>query len=103
MRALYGEWSAAARRLREAETNDRERVRREDMLRFQLDDIALCLDTSRQREAKQQYEYDVAAQALPLARAERAAIDALTEEELQTYLALSRKLLEQLRRTTAGL
>ena len=40
---------------------------------------------------------------LPLARAERAAIDALTEEELQTYLALSRKLLEQLRRTTAGL
>ena len=40
---------------------------------------------------------------LPLARAEREAIDALTEEELQTYLALSRKLLEQLRRTTAGL
>ena len=42
-------------------------------------------------------------QGLLLARAERAAIDALTEEELQTYLALSRKLLEQLRRTTAGL
>lgn len=39
VRALYGEWSAAARRLREAETNDRERVRREDMLRFQLDEL----------------------------------------------------------------
>ena len=40
---------------------------------------------------------------LPLARAEQAAINALTGEELQTYLALSRKLLEQLRRTTAEL
>ena len=39
-------------------------------LRFQLEDIALSLDTSRQREAKQQYEYDAAAQALPQARAE---------------------------------
>ena len=40
---------------------------------------------------------------LPLARAEQAAINALTGEELQTYLALSRKLLKQLRRTTAEL
>ena len=40
---------------------------------------------------------------LPLARAEQAAINALTGEELQTYLALSRKLLGQLRRTTAEL
>ena len=39
VRALYGEGSAAARRLREAETNDRERARREDMLRFQLDEL----------------------------------------------------------------
>ena len=48
-------------------------------LRFQLDDIALSLDTSRQREAKQQYEYDVAAQALPLARAELEETLPLTE------------------------
>ena len=48
-------------------------------LRFQLEDIALSLDTSRQREAKQQYEYDVAAQALPLARAELEETLPLTE------------------------
>ena len=39
MRALYGEWSAIARTLREIETNDRERARREDMLRFQLEEL----------------------------------------------------------------
>ena len=39
-------------------------------LRFQLKDTALSLDTSRQREAKQQFEYDAAAQALPLTQAE---------------------------------
>ena len=39
-------------------------------LRFQLEDVALSLDTSRQREARQQYEYDAAAEALPLAQAE---------------------------------
>ena len=37
--ALYGEWSAIARTLREIETNDRERARREDMLRFQLEEL----------------------------------------------------------------
>ena len=39
VRALYGEWSAVARSLREIETNDRERARREDMLRFQLEEL----------------------------------------------------------------
>ena len=39
VRALYGEWSAIARALREIETNDRERARREDMLRFQLEEL----------------------------------------------------------------
>ncbi len=38
-------------------------------LRFQRDDIALSLDTSRQRERKQQFEYDEAAAALPEAQA----------------------------------
>lgn len=39
VRALYGEWSAIARALHEIETNDRERARREDMLRFQLEEL----------------------------------------------------------------
>ena len=39
VQALYGEWSAIARTLREIETNDRERARREDMLRFQLEEL----------------------------------------------------------------
>ena len=39
VRALYGEWSAIARALSEIETNDRERARREDMLRFQLEEL----------------------------------------------------------------
>ncbi|MGN0746580.1 MAG: hypothetical protein ACI4ML_07890 [Aristaeellaceae bacterium] len=39
-------------------------------LRFQLEDTALSLDTSRQREAKQQYEYGAVVEALPLARTE---------------------------------
>ena len=34
-------------------------------LRFQRDDLALSLDTSRQREAKQRYEYDQVTAALP--------------------------------------
>ena len=49
-------------------------------LRFQLDDIALSLDTSRQREAKQQYEYDAAAQTLPLTQAAQAREQALRDE-----------------------
>lgn len=37
--ALYGAWSHASRALREAETGERERARREDMLRFQLEEL----------------------------------------------------------------
>ena len=48
-------------------------------LRFQLEDIALSLDTSRQREARQEYEYDAAAQALPQVQAELAETLPLTE------------------------
>ena len=48
-------------------------------LRFQRGDIALSLDTSRQREARQEYEYDAAAQALPLVQAELAETLPLTE------------------------
>lgn len=39
VRALYGEWSAVARSLKEIETNERERARREDMLLFQLEEL----------------------------------------------------------------
>ena len=39
-------------------------------LRFQLQDTALSLDTSRQREARQQYEYDAVVEALPQTRTE---------------------------------
>lgn len=34
-------------------------------LHFQLDDVTLSLETSRQREAKQQYEYDAVVDELP--------------------------------------
>lgn len=39
-------------------------------LRFQIDDLALSLDTSRGREAKQQYEYDQVVAQLPLVQAQ---------------------------------
>lgn len=42
VRALYGEWSAVARSLKEIETNERERARREDMLRFQLEELEVA-------------------------------------------------------------
>jgi len=41
-------------------------------LRFQIADLTLSLDTSRQREVKQQYEYDQVAAQLPLTQAEAA-------------------------------
>ena len=41
-------------------------------LRFQMADVMVSLDTSRQRERKQQYEYDVVVAALPAAQAELA-------------------------------
>lgn len=39
-------------------------------LRFQIADLSLSLDTSRQREVKQQYEYDQVVVQLPLTQAE---------------------------------
>lgn len=39
-------------------------------LRFQIADLTLSLDTSRQREVKQQYEYDQVVAQLPLVRAQ---------------------------------
>ena len=39
-------------------------------LHFQTADVALSLETSRQREAKQQYEYDLVVAELPLTKAE---------------------------------
>lgn len=48
-------------------------------LRFQLDDVALSLDTSRQREAKQQYEYDQVVAELPLTQADLDATQPLAD------------------------
>ena len=59
-------------------------------LHFQLEDLALSLDTSRQREAKQQYEYDQVAAQLPITQAELALLQpqaddaAARETELRT-------------------
>lgn len=39
VRALYTEWRHIARALEDEETNERERARREDMLRFQYDEL----------------------------------------------------------------
>lgn len=58
-------------------------------LRFQVDDLTLSLDTSRQREKKQQFEYDEVVAALPVVQAELdatqpladAAVAAVTEKK----------------------
>lgn len=58
-------------------------------LRFQIADLTLSLDTSRQREVKQQYEYDQVVAQLPLTQAEVAKQEPLaaaaqaTEKELR--------------------
>lgn len=57
-------------------------------LRFQIDDLALSLETSRQREAKQLYEYDQVAEALPLTRAELDAALPLTQQAAEQEQAL---------------
>ena len=49
-------------------------------LRFQVADLQLSLDTSRQRERKQQFEYDEVVAALPLVQAELAATQPLADE-----------------------
>lgn len=46
-------------------------------LRFQIADLTLSLDTSRQREVKQQYEYDQVVAELPLVRAQVAEMEPL--------------------------
>lgn len=48
-------------------------------LRFQIADLTLSLDTSRQREVKQQYEYDQVTEAIPLVQAELAEKEPLAE------------------------
>lgn len=48
-------------------------------LRFQVDDVALSLETSRQREAKQQYEYDQVVDELPRVQAQVTALTPQTE------------------------
>ena len=58
-------------------------------LRFQVDDLTLSLETSRQREKKQTYEYDEVVAALPVVQAELdatqpladAAVAAVTEKK----------------------
>lgn len=64
-------------------------------LRFQIDDAALSLDTSRQREAKQQYEYDQVATQLPLTLAELEATQPLADaaEAREQTLRTQRKTL----------
>ena len=48
-------------------------------LQFQLSDLSLSLETSRQREAKQQYEYDQVVLDLPLTQAELAELQPLSD------------------------
>lgn len=48
-------------------------------LRFQIADLTLSLDTSRQREVKQQYEYDQVIAAIPLVQEQLAEAEPLAE------------------------
>ena len=49
-------------------------------LRFEVADLTLSLDTSRQRERKQEYEYNEVIAALPLVQAEFEATQPLADE-----------------------
>ena len=49
-------------------------------LRFEVADLTLSLDTSRQRERKQEYEYNEVVAALPLVQAELEATQPLADE-----------------------
>ena len=66
-------------------------------LRFQRDDLALSLETSRQREAKQRYEYDQVASALPETALELERTQPLADEAsaAETALRASRKALRE--------
>lgn len=71
-------------------------------LRFQRTDLALSLNTSRQREAKQQHEYDQVVQQLPQVQAQLEEIQPLAAaaKEKETELRALRK---QLRSANADL
>lgn len=62
-------------------------------LRFQIADLSLSLDTSRQREVKQQYEYDQVVAQLPLVQAEVAKQEPLAAaaQATETDLRAQRK------------
>ncbi len=64
-------------------------------LRFQAADLALSLDTSRQREVKQQHEYDQVAAQLPLVRAQVAELEPQAEaaQAIEKELRAQRKAL----------
>lgn len=66
-------------------------------LRFQVDDLTLSLETSRQREKKQTYEYDEVVAALPLVQAELDAVRPLADaaEAAVTEKKATRKALRE--------
>ena len=75
-------------------------------LHFQTADVALSLDTSRQREAKQQYEYDEVVTQLPLVQAELAETQPLADEaeaQEQALRAQRKELRAQEKELTAQL
>lgn len=71
-------------------------------LRFQIADLTLSLDTSRQREVKQQYEYDQVVAQLPLTQADVAEQEPLAAaaQAVEKELRAQRK---ALRAESAGL
>lgn len=71
-------------------------------LRFEIDDLTLKLDTSRQREAKQTYEYNQVSEELPLAKAELEKL-APVAEELKAQEKALRQERKELRTSLAAL
>lgn len=51
----------------------------QQQLRFQIEDLSVKLETSRQREAKQTYEYDQVVAELPLVKAELERVQPLAD------------------------
>lgn len=64
-------------------------------LRFQVADLTLSLDTSRQREVKQQYEYDQVVAEIPLVQAQVAELEpqAAAAQAIEKDLRAQRKAL----------
>ena len=73
-------------------------------LKFQVQDVSLSLDTSRQREKKQQYEYDQVVSAIPETEAELASVQPEADEAVQAVadLKAQRKELRAQRDTLAA-